>query len=198
MSRARAERKRRPLDDYPTPGWAIDVILPHLPLDGVVLEPACGAGAILAHLLDAGVPNALARGIEIDAGRAEEARALGVHVAAQDALDGDPGSWGSPHLIITNPPFRRALPFVERALREVAPGGVVAMLLRIGFIEGKDRRPFHQAHPADLYVLSRRPSFTGGGSDTAAYAWWVWGPGRGGRYQVLACPSAKEVAGGAA
>ena len=62
-----------------------------------------------------------------------------------------------------------------------------------GFI-GQDRRAFHDAHPADLYVLSRRPSFIGTGSDTAAYAWWVWGPGRGGRYQVLACPSAREVA----
>ena len=163
----------------------------------MVLEPACGAGAILAHVLDAGVPNGAGAGIEIDAGRAEKP-ARSASTSRPRTLDGDPGSWGAPRLIITNPPFRRALPFVDRALREVAPGGVVAMLLRIGFIEGKDRRAFHDAHPADLYVLSRRPSFIGTGSDTAAYAWWVWGPGRGGRYQVLACPSAREVAGGAA
>ena len=35
--------------------------------------------------------------------------------------------------------------------------------------------PFWKAYPVNkLYVLSKRPSFTGKGTDSAAYAWFVW------------------------
>jgi hypothetical protein len=43
------------------------------------------------------------------------------------------------------------------------------------------------ATACDVYVLSKRPSFSGNGkTDATAYAWFLFGPGRGGRWQVLA------------
>lgn len=47
------------------------------------------------------------------------------------------------------------------------------------------RADFHRRHPSDVFVLPRRPSFTGGGTDATEYAWFVWGPGRGNRWYVL-------------
>jgi len=42
-------------------------------------------------------------------------------------------------------------------------------------LESKKRKDFWQRHPVNgLYVLSERPSFTGGKTDAAAYAWFVW------------------------
>lgn len=191
MSRARKESERRPLDAYMTPAWAIDAMLPHLPLGGRILEPACGEGEIMRRLVASGVKGPAISGIEIDQERADKARDC-FDVEQADALD-PLCWWGSPDLIITNPPFRHAIEFATKALAQVRPGGTVALLLRVGFLETHKRRPFHLAHPADLYIFPRRPSFFGSGSDGAVYAWFTWGPGRGGRYFVLDVPTAAEV-----
>jgi len=44
--------------------------------------------------------------------------------------------------IITNPPYRYALNFVQKALESVRIGGKVAMFLKLQFLEGKERRKF--------------------------------------------------------
>ena len=63
------------------------------------------------------------------------------------------------------------------------------MLLRLSFLESKGRVKFHQDFPADVYVLAKRPSFTGDGkADSCAYAWFVWrtpATGHAGRIMVL-------------
>jgi hypothetical protein len=49
------------------------------------------------------------------------------------------------------------------------------MLLRLAFLESRRRVAFWRANPlARLYVLARRPSFVGTGTDMAAYAWFGW------------------------
>lgn len=193
MSRARRESDRIALDAYMTPPWAVDVILPFLPLTNhtTVLEPCCGTGNVLERVRAHGVESASLRGIEIDAGRADTARARGFNVETANALSAD---WGSPDVIITNPPYRRALEFATKAV-EVARGkGTVALLLRLGFLETLKRREWHVANPCDLFVFPRRPSFFGSGSDGAAYGWFVWAPCRGNRYWVLDAPTARNVA----
>ena len=48
-------------------------------------------------------------------------------------------------------------------------------LLRINFLGSQKRYDFWQQFPPDgLYVLSKRPSFTGKGTDSIDYAWFVW------------------------
>jgi hypothetical protein len=174
-------RKRSLHDFYGTPSWVTRGILPHLPLGGRVLEPAAGEGAMVRELLRAGVGASQITALEIDPARAENCP---VEAKVCDYLTEEVGAYD---LIITNPPYLRAQAFVERSLDIAGERGTVAMLLRLGFLESVQRRELHEARPADLYVLSQRPSFTGDGRvDATAYAWFVWGPGRGGRWSLLA------------
>jgi hypothetical protein len=214
------------LDFYETPAWATAAVVPYLPDLGrvSVLDPCAGRGAILDVLEAAG---GVSCGIEWDPIRAALARSSRP-VACGDALGMAAGVWrdwaeaqarpGAPVLVVMNPPFARAGEFVGRALAEVGPAGTVAALLRLAFLESKERAPFHRARPADVLVLSERPSFVvslrcagrcgwsvqvapdaarptacgacGGAlrtttSDSAAYAWFVWGPGCGGQWAML-------------
>lgn len=64
--------------------------------------------------------------------------------------------------IITNPPFSEAEAHVRHALKLLDPqSGVLAFLLRLNFLEGKERTAgFWKEHPPSrIYVLNRRPSF---------------------------------------
>ncbi|MCL6612398.1 MAG: hypothetical protein K6T66_12725 [Peptococcaceae bacterium] len=77
--------------------------------------------------------------------------------------------------IITNPPYSLAQHFVEKAFELATPDTEIIMLLLLAFLEIKKRRKFWQRHPVSrLYVFSERPSFTGTGTDAAAYAWFIW------------------------
>ena len=59
--------------------------------------------------------------------------------------------------IITNPPYKYALQFVEKALERVKPGRKVAMFLKLQFLEGKSRKAFFLKHPPKtVYVSSSR------------------------------------------
>jgi hypothetical protein len=185
VSSTRMARKDRGLDFYETPEWVTEAILPHVPACTRIVDPCAGRGAILDAM---GWPEG-AWGVEIDADRVAGTGPF-VRVYQGDALGADPWTHDKrrAELVIMNPPFLHALAFVERALAEVLPGGSVFALLRLAFLEGAARVPFHRRAPADVYVLPRRPSFTGKGTDSSAYAWFAWGPGRGGRWSVLDVP----------
>lgn len=206
-------------DFYATPAWAADLILRELTLSrplGRVIDPAAGTGALLDRAREAGAIETC--GIELDLGRANAAHKKGHAVYCGDALSGT--TWEPFDLCLMNPPFSHALPFVEHAVAQMRPGGRVAALLRLAFLESAERLAFHRAHPADVHALSRRPSFltteqkrrmhkealerwraeleawqrsrvgeepkrpSPPGTDSAAYAWFVWGLG-GGKWSVL-------------
>jgi hypothetical protein len=177
-------------DLYATPSFAIDAILPHLPVAGaVVLESSAGSGAIIERLLASGVEASRLRACEIDPRHTEKLVNLGVAPHVGDFLS---SSWSGIDLILMNPPYSDAQEFIEHSIAVVAPrNGTVAALLRINFLEGQKRLKFHRAHPCDLFVLPRRPSFTGGGTDATGYCWLVWGPGRGGHFSWLDVPTAR-------
>lgn len=165
-------------DYYATPAWAVDAVLPHLPLYGAtVLDPCCGDGAILRQIATRNVP---AHGIEIDPARAALAAPHAASpIVVADALDPSV-AWPSCSVVVTNPPYKLALEFVQRAISH-AP--VVAMLLRLNWLAGQRRAAFHHEHPSDVLVLSKRPSFSGGPTDATDYAWLIWGLG-GGRWRI--------------
>ncbi len=179
-------------DFYETPGWSVRAILPRLPLGGRILDPGCGNGAILRALQAAGVKGMDVVGIELDPDLARVARedaSFAWRVDCDDFLGAtDRGSFD---LVIGNPPYGLAMEFVQQALSLAAPrNGTVAMLLRLGWLASQRRAAFHQARPCDVHVLPRRPSFGNNakgkpGTDSADYAWLVWGPGRGTRWDVL-------------
>lgn len=189
MSATGRGAKRREGDYYETPAWCVEAILPYLVAevgDGMgrkvpILDAGCGTGVIGTI-----VSSALRRpavGVEVDAERAVVARGVLDVVYCDDFLTWVPRESAHFAACVLNPPYKLAREFVDRA-RSTTDGPVYA-LLRLAFLEGQSRRDWWQENPADIYVLSRRPSFTGGGTDATAYMWAAWGPGPRGRVTVV-------------
>jgi hypothetical protein len=95
---------------------------------------------------------------------------LARHIETLDSLPVTPYY----RVVVTNPPFSQSLEFVEACLRR-AP--IVVMLLRLNWLASQKRNPFLREHTPSVYILPRRPSFTGTGTDATDYAWFVWGMG---------------------
>lgn len=184
MSSTNRGSKRVANDFYETPSWCVEAIMPHLPLGGSVLDPCAGKGAILRACADR---FDCRMAIEINKDFEHE---LSVLVANEFDLTIDNATslnfWPKCDVVLMNPPFSKAEPFVRMALGEQAQyQGITCALLRLSFLASAKRRDFMRANPPDVYVLSKRPSFNGLGTDSCDYAWLVWGPGRGGRWWVL-------------
>lgn len=86
--------------------------------------------------------------------------------------------------IITNPPYKLAQEFVEKALDLVEDGRKVAMLLKLTFLEGiKRNKLFKENPPKKVWVFSKRIKCAKNGefekypSSAIAYAWFVWEKG---------------------
>ena len=91
--------------------------------------------------------------------------------------------------IITNPPYKYAKEFVEKALAVVKPGHKVAMFLKLTFLEGKNRRELFKKYPPKcIYVSSARlqcgKNGNFDGTSMVAYAWFVWKKGYVGEPKV--------------
>ena len=176
--------KREGPDFYPTPTWCTEALLSDWSIpdsnNDLLLDPCCGKGAILEIARASGFRTA---GIEIQAVLAEQVSPDAKMVTVADALTID---WPECDLVVTNPPFNSAMRFVAKAVEHLRVGkcGRVAMLLRQAFISSKARQAFHLANPSRFLPLSRRPSFTGKGTDSCDYAWFVWGD-RPGTWRLL-------------
>lgn len=88
--------------------------------------------------------------------------------------------------IITNPPYKYAKEFVEKALNIITEGHKVVMFLKLSFLEGKGRKDlFMKQPPKIVYVSSSRllcaknAEFEKQKSigSAVAYAWYVWEKG---------------------
>lgn len=159
-------------DYYATDPQAVELLLQCEAFSPRIWEPACGEGHIAKVLLNHGkevfCTDIVYRGV--GAGGVD-------FLATKDRgmiLD-----------IITNPPYKYAREFVERALDAVADGQKVAMFLKLTFLEGQARRElFKKYPPLAVYVSSARLEcgknghFTG--SSAVAYCWVVWQKGHAG------------------
>ena len=216
MSVTRGQSPDIPNDNFPTPPWATLAMLgdawPVLVdnwqrrLTGarpVILDPACGEGAILKAMADAGVPVEYLHGRDVrdeavDActdmlwhaaggGHGVEARHVGHYnpTSGGDFLSPD---WrfaeGPIDAIVMNPPYggrkNWAWRFVALGLERVRPGGLVVALLRTNFLaDGASLTPCRPDWLRDGRMpferrLDRRPSFTGKGADATTYCWAAW------------------------
>lgn len=176
-----AQRVEAPdsLDFFPTPPWATRAFCEHvLPLywrgsfaSCSAWEPAAGEGH-MAEVLKEYFGKVCATDVH-DYGRGYGVSSFVGEGADRAEWVGEPPDW-----IITNPPFRLAREFAERAIVE-ARGGV-ALLLRSVFIESEDRYRFFEKHPLSLVApFAERVAMTKGrwdpGASTAtSYAWFVW------------------------
>lgn len=118
----------------------------------------------------------------------------GYNVRSTDLIDRGYGESGVDFLeikdgfyegdIVTNPPYKYAKEFVEKALEVIADGHKVAMFLKLQFLEGKARRElFDKFPPARVYVATGRINCCKNGdfsksqresNSAQAYAWFVW------------------------
>ena len=104
-----------------------------------------------------------------------EGMELQPELAQQTAMvfvgDGLAKSWYG-HNVICNPPFGEAMAWCDKAVKEAS---VALFLLRLGMLAGVKRKAWWQANPPKVIgILSKRPSFTGKGTDSADYAWVGW------------------------
>ena len=89
--------------------------------------------------------------------------------------------------IITNPPYKYAHEFIEKAIELISNENKVAMFLKIQFLEGKRRKQLFLKYPPKvIYVSSSRilcaknaefQKMKDGGGSAVAYAWFVWQKG---------------------
>jgi len=183
MSSTGRSNVRRIDDMYETPAWATKLILPKIDLSKVhsILEPAAGGGAI-ARLINTTGPTHL---VEINDFWCETLKKLYPQTVVFNMNFLLFTTANRYDLIITNPPFTIAQEFVEKALSLRSETGLVVMLLRLSFLESQKRVAFHRKHPSAVYVLPKRPSFTGTGTDSCAYAWFVWGSEKINTWEIL-------------
>lgn len=156
-------------DYYATDPRAMKLLLEQESFNHLIWECACGEGSLSEVLKEKGY---VVRSSDlIDRGYGEVKDFL----KTKEHWDGD---------IITNPPYRYASEFVEKALEIIGGGGKVAMFLKLTFLEGKKRKElFKKYPPKTIYVSSGRLGCAKNGefgshSNTAiAFAWFVWEKG---------------------
>lgn len=162
--------EREENDYYATEPKATEWLLKLETFNGPILEPSCGEGHISEILIRGGYP-VVSRDL-IDRGYGEVA----------DFLSIDNTEWNGD--IITNPPYKYAQEFIEKALQIIPDGCKVAMFLKVQYLEGKRRRKmFDTMPPKRIWVSSSRLKCAINGNfdkisgSATSYAWFVWEKG---------------------
>lgn len=193
-------------DFYRTPGYVTSALCDELDrrviVPRAVVDAGCGDGAI-GTVLKQRFPQSWLVGVEQDRGR--WGRALDSHTGRQCAYDcvdhmdwlgespDDLRYWSAtgpsrlaPDLIVSNPPFKHALRFLELARKRVTSSGYIAFLLKAQFDQETPEREafFDSLRKADgsegyglLRIKGRIPFRGGSNSDTCTYHWVMVGPG---------------------
>jgi hypothetical protein len=183
--------KAAPLDErkddlYQTPPEAVHALLAVESLPHRIWEPACGPGAIVRILRAAG-HDVLSTDL-VDYASPDQDSGGVDFLFPVDQLHPrfDPVSREfKPDAIVTNPPFKNAGEFVERALT-YSP--YVAMLLRLAFLESEKRRNIlDNGMLARVHVFRKRlPMMHRQGwegrtaNSSMAFAWFIWERGHRG------------------
>ena len=166
------DKERQQHDYYATEPKAMELLLAEESFHSVIWECACGEGHLSKVLEEHGFEVISTDLIYRGFGDPEPLDFL------KDTLENFEGD------IITNPPYKYALEFVEQALNSVQQGRKVAMFLKLTFLEGQKRKEFFLHNPPKtIYVSSSRlmcamnGNFASISSSAAAYAWFVWEKG---------------------
>ena len=166
-------------DYYATDPKALEIFLDKIEEDGIRLhrniwECACGEGH-LSKVLES-------RGYKV---WSTDLVDRGYGNGNTDFLKSIPDSWYGD--ILTNPPYKYAKEFVEKALEVTRIGTYTVMFLKIQFLEGQGRRDLFKKYPPKyVYVNSKRQvcvrngNFDKYGNETGTaicYCWFVWEKG---------------------
>lgn len=160
------------LDDFPTPPWATRALCEFIrsidpaSANDTCREPAANRGHMVKPLRE-----------YFASVEGSDVHDYGEGFPVTDYL------WGPiPEMVdwtITNPPFRLAEQFIERACQSSRTG--VAMIVRAAFLEGQGRfeRLFSKNPPSFVLQFTERVVMHKGrlapeGSTATAYAWLIW------------------------
>ena len=175
------DKDRQNEDYYATEPKAAKLLLGLETFSPNIWECACGEGHLSKIFTDAGY-NVKSTDL-MDRGFGEN----GIDFLSIDNLQ-----WNGD--IITNPPYKYAQEFCEKALCIIPNGMKVAMFLKLQFMEGKGRKNlFTKFPPKVIYVSSSRllcaknaefEKMIAGGGSAVAYAWYVWQKGYNGTTEL--------------
>lgn len=161
------DRENREKDDfYPTFPAATAALLTVEKFEGSIWECACGEGD-MSRVLEAAGYTVISTDL-IDRGYGE--------ARVDFLMEWQPRAPNA----CSNPPFKLARQFIEKALALTT--GKVAMFLRLAFLEGVERGAWIVTTPlARVYVMTRRVPMQrgrlkaeGDGHGVIAFAWFVW------------------------
>ncbi len=193
MSATGRSDKRVANDYYQTPVSCIESLLNKymFPEDALYLDPCVGEGAII-KCVKSKYPDSVWSGVDIDIKHGPTLQQMEIPYLIKDFMQITPadismltGGKDKFDVIITNPPYSCAQEFIVQSLKYAKH---VVMLLRLNFLESQKRSLFFKNNMPDVKVLSKRPSFTGRGTDACAYSWMVWdsdAPQTSGRIEIL-------------
>ncbi|MBQ9657255.1 MAG: NAD(P)-dependent oxidoreductase [Clostridia bacterium] len=159
-------------DYYATEPRAVELLLENEKFNNYIWECACGGGHISKVLSDNGYDVKSSDIINRGYPNTEIIDFLKVNkedIAYDFSRD-----------IITNPPYKYAKEFVEKALELSMDSTKIAMFLKLTFLEGKARKSmFEKYPPKKVYVFSSRVCCGKNGdfkpeNNAVAYAWFVW------------------------
>ena len=172
---------REERDFYATPSLAVRGLMELEKFDKNIWEPACGLNHITNILMESGYN---VRFSDIVDRSAEQNIEIYDFLTNNDIWDGD---------IITNPPYKYASEFVEKALETVTERHKVAMFLKLSFLETKKRYELFQKYPIKkIYVASNRLGCAKNGefngkdniASAVCYCWFIWEKGYTGQTTI--------------
>ena len=178
------------LDDFPTPPWATRALCERLQTMGAIdlytcREPAANRGHMVRPLSE-----------YFASVEASDIHDYGAGYPVQDYLFGPPPApvdW-----TITNPPFRLAEQFIQRAFQTSTDG--VAVIVRSAFLEGVGRhKNLFKLNPPSLIlqfterVVMHKGKLSEKGSTATAYCWLVWQMGETGTRFDWIAPCRKRL-----
>lgn len=166
--------EREANDYYATDPKAIEILLEQEKFKHYIWECACGGGHLSKVLKEHGYnvksSDIINRGFE--------------DTEIIDFLEVDKDTYKKEisRDIITNPPYKYAKEFVEKALDISMDGTKIAMFLKLTFLEGKARKEmFLKNPPKKVYVFSSRIACAKNGvfegTSAVCYAWFIWEKG---------------------
>lgn len=178
-----SDKERQNNDYYATDPKALEIFLKKIKEDDIKLhnsiwECACGEGH-LSKVLEREGYNVWSTDL-IDRGYGK---------GNTDFLEGIFDEWHGD--ILTNPPYKYAKEFVEKALDITRNGAYTIMFLKIQFLEGQARKEMFKKYPPKyIYVNSARQLCAMNGefekykATALCYCWFIWEKGFSGEPTV--------------
>lgn len=165
--------ERQSEDYYATEPKAAELLLDIIPELNNIWECACGEGHLAKVFNNIGKLDKATDLIDRGYGATED-----FLLSIEPYHNGD---------IVTNPPYKYAKEFVEKALKLVDVGRYVCMFLKVLFLESRSRKElFIKFPPKVIYISSSRINCAKNGdfntytSSAIAYAWYIWQKGYNG------------------